>query len=50
VMHPPIIDLRLRPPVGDVQESLHDFLGLGWRSEIIQKILWTNAPSLPGVA
>ena len=36
-------------PVKDIQESLRDFLGLGWRPEIIQKILWSNAAKLLGV-
>lgn len=36
-------------PVKDIQESLRDFLGLGWRPEIIQKILWTNAAKLLNV-
>jgi predicted TIM-barrel fold metal-dependent hydrolase len=36
-------------PVKDIQESLRDFLGLGWRPEIIQKILWTNAARLLGI-
>lgn len=33
-------------PVKDIQESVRDFLGMGWRQEIIQKILWTNAARL----
>lgn len=33
-------------PVKDIQESVRDFLGMGWRPEIIQKILWTNAARL----
>lgn len=33
-------------PTKDIQESLRDFLGLGWREEIIPKILWGNAAKL----
>ncbi len=36
-------------PVKDIQESLRDFLELGWRQDIIHKILWTNAAKLLGV-
>lgn len=37
-------------PTKDIQESLRDFLGLGWRQEIIPKILWHNAAKLLKVA
>ncbi len=33
-------------PVKDIQESLRDFLQMGWRPEIIPKILWGNAAKL----
>ncbi len=33
-------------PTKDIQESVRDFLGLGWREEIIPKILWRNAAKL----
>lgn len=33
-------------PVKDIQESIRDFLGMGWRPEIVQKILWSNAAKL----
>lgn len=33
-------------PVKDIQESLRDFLQMGWRQEIIPKILWGNAAKL----
>ena len=33
-------------PVKDIQESLRDFLQMGWRQEIIPKILWNNAAKL----
>ena len=36
-------------PVKDIQESLRDFLGMGWRQEIIHKILWKNAAKLLNV-
>jgi len=36
-------------PVKDIQDSLRDFLELGWREDIIHKILWTNAAKLLGV-
>jgi len=36
-------------PVRDIQDSLRDFLGLGWRQDIIHKVLWTNAAKLLGV-
>lgn len=36
-------------PVKDIQESLSDFLKMGWRPEIIQKILWGNASKLLNV-
>lgn len=37
-------------PVKDIQESLSDFLQMGWREEIIPKILWGNAAKLLKVA
>jgi uncharacterized protein len=37
-------------PTKDIQESLRDFLGLGWREEIIPKILWNNAAKLLKIA
>ena len=37
-------------PVKDIQESLRDFLNMGWRPEIIQKILWSNASKLLNVS
>lgn len=37
-------------PTKDIQESLRDFLDLGWRQEIIPKILWHNAAKLLKVA
>lgn len=33
-------------PVKDIQESVRDFLELGWRKDIIHKILWGNAAKL----
>jgi predicted TIM-barrel fold metal-dependent hydrolase len=33
-------------PTKDIQESLRDFLALGYRQEIIPKILWSNAAKL----
>jgi predicted TIM-barrel fold metal-dependent hydrolase len=36
-------------PVRDIQDSVRDFLGMGWRQDIIHKILWTNAAKLLGV-
>lgn len=36
-------------PVKDIQESVRDFLGMGWRPEIIEKILWKNAARLLNV-
>ncbi|CCJ48664.1 amidohydrolase family protein [Bordetella parapertussis] len=36
-------------PVKDIQDSLRDFLQLGWREDIIHKVLWTNAARLLGV-
>jgi predicted TIM-barrel fold metal-dependent hydrolase len=33
-------------PTKDIQESLRDFLALGYRQEIIPKILWHNAAKL----
>ena len=33
-------------PTKDIQESLRDFLQMGWRQEIIPKILWNNAAKL----
>lgn len=36
-------------PVRDIQDSLRDFLGLGWRQDIVHKVLWTNAAKLLGV-
>ncbi len=33
-------------PTKDIQESLRDFLALGYRQEIIPKILWGNAAKL----
>lgn len=37
-------------PVKDIQESVRDFLGMGWRPEIVQKILWSNAAKLLNVS
>ncbi len=37
------------PAANDLQKSVSDFLGLGWRSEIIPKILWSNAAKLLNV-
>jgi predicted TIM-barrel fold metal-dependent hydrolase len=36
-------------PVRDIQDSLRDFLDMGWRKDIINKILWTNAAKLLNV-
>jgi len=36
-------------PVRDIQDSLRDFLDMGWRKDIIHKILWTNAAKLLNV-
>jgi predicted TIM-barrel fold metal-dependent hydrolase len=36
-------------PTKDIQESVRDFLGLGWREEIVPKILWRNAARLLNV-
>lgn len=33
-------------PVKDIQESVRDFLQMGWRPDIISKILWKNAAKL----
>lgn len=33
-------------PVRDIQDSMRDFLDLGWRKDIIHKILWNNAAKL----
>lgn len=33
-------------PVKDLQESVRDFLNMGWRQEIIPNILWRNAAKL----
>lgn len=33
-------------PVKDIQETVRDFLGMGWREEIVPKILWSNAAKL----
>jgi predicted TIM-barrel fold metal-dependent hydrolase len=33
-------------PVKDIQESLRDFLQMGWRPDIVSKILWNNAAKL----
>lgn len=33
-------------PVKDIQESLRDFLQMGWRQDIIPKVLWGNAAKL----
>jgi predicted TIM-barrel fold metal-dependent hydrolase len=33
-------------PTRDIQDSLRDFLDLGWRKDIIPKILWHNAAKL----
>lgn len=33
-------------PVKDIQESVRDFLQMGWREDIIHKILWGNAAKL----
>jgi predicted TIM-barrel fold metal-dependent hydrolase len=32
--------------VKDIQESLRDFLQMGWRPDIVSKILWNNAAKL----
>ncbi|MBF6570122.1 MAG: amidohydrolase family protein [Candidatus Binataceae bacterium] len=37
-------------PVKDLQESVRDFLDMGWRQEIIPNILWRNAAKLLKVA
>lgn len=37
-------------PVRDIQDSLRDFLELGYRQDIIHKILWNNAAKLLGVS
>lgn len=37
-------------PVKDIQESLRDFLQMGWRPDIIHKLLWGNAAKLLKVA
>lgn len=36
-------------PVKDIQETVRDFLGMGWRPDIMHKILWDNAAKLLGV-
>lgn len=36
-------------PVKDIQEAVKDFLGMGWRPDIMHKILWDNAARLLGV-
>jgi predicted TIM-barrel fold metal-dependent hydrolase len=33
-------------PSRDLQESVHDFLAMGWRKEIVPNILWKNAATL----
>ncbi len=33
-------------PVRDIQDSVRDFLDLGWRKDIVHKILWNNAAKL----
>jgi uncharacterized protein len=33
-------------PVRDIQDSVRDFLDLGWRKDIIHKVLWNNAAKL----
>lgn len=33
-------------PVRDIQDSVREFLDLGWRKDIIHKILWNNAAKL----
>ena len=33
-------------PVRDIQDSVRDFLDLGWRKDIIHKVLWKNAAKL----
>jgi len=33
-------------PVRDLQDALRDFLGMGWRPDIIPKVLWRNAAKL----
>ena len=34
------------PAANSLEESVRDFLGMGWRQEIIHKILWKNAAKL----
>lgn len=36
-------------PVRDIQDSVRDFLDLGWRKDIVHKILYTNAAKLLNV-
>lgn len=33
-------------PVRDIQDSVRDFLDLGWRKDIVHKVLWNNAAKL----
>lgn len=33
-------------PVRDIQDSVRDFLDLGWRKDIVHKVLWKNAAKL----
>ncbi|MEO6747004.1 MAG: amidohydrolase family protein [Caldimonas sp.] len=33
-------------PVRDIQDSVRDFLDLGWRKDIVHKIMWNNAAKL----
>ncbi|GAA4349112.1 amidohydrolase family protein [Variovorax defluvii] len=37
-------------PVRDIQDSVRDFLDLGWRKDIIDKVLFDNAAKLLGLA
>lgn len=36
-------------PVRDIQDSVRDFLDLGWRKDIVHKVLYTNAAKLLNV-